>query len=48
MVLPISIEKIGEEAFSNCPSVVVMVPTMDMAEAEELFDKVGEAIKKLA
>ena len=37
MVLPISIEKIGEEAFSNCPSVVVMVPTMDMAEAEELL-----------
>lgn len=36
-ILPTSIEKVGERAFENCPNVEVYVPTMDMAEAEELL-----------
>ena len=37
VVLPSSIEKVGEGAFENCPNCVVHVPTMEMEEAEELL-----------
>ena len=35
--LPMSIEKVGNKAFENCPEAMVMVPTDDMEEAEEVL-----------
>jgi hypothetical protein len=35
--LPMSIEKVGDNAFENCVSAMVLVPTTDMKEAEELL-----------
>ena len=37
VMLPTSIEKVGEKAFENCPDALVMVPTTDREEAEELL-----------
>ena len=37
VMLPTSIEKVGKNAFENCPNAMVYVPTMDMKEAEELL-----------
>lgn len=35
--LPTSIEKVGNNAFENCASAVVLIPTDDMKEAEEVL-----------
>lgn len=35
--LPMSIEKVGSKAFENCPEAMVMIPTDDMKEAEEVL-----------
>ena len=37
VILPSSIESVGDGAFENCPNLELYVPTTDMKEAEELL-----------
>ena len=37
VILPTGVEKVASTAFENCPNVEVLVPTLNMEEAEELL-----------